>query len=183
MCLCRRQQAAKALLPLCGGPPQLRGAVSGKGLPGCYHGHAALALLLQACRRGAPLTAEVARSWQNYSHALLSMRHESVSYSAAFPVDAATMLCLWMKGSAGCCACQGTCMMVATYKLHMYSIKSQNPGIHADGWSRGCEKGRAVHAGGGPEQGHDDARCAPPAGVSAAPRPVSPRRRVLEKRR
>ena len=55
---CRRQQAAQALLPLCGGPPQLRGAVPGQGLPGRHHGHAPLALLLQARRRGAASAAQ-----------------------------------------------------------------------------------------------------------------------------
>ena len=55
---CRRQQAAQAVLPLCGGPPQLRGAVPGQGVPGCHHGHAPVALLLQARRRGAASAAQ-----------------------------------------------------------------------------------------------------------------------------
>ncbi len=52
-CACRqRQQAAEALFPLRGGPSELRGAVPGQGQPGGHHGHAALALFLQAGRRG-----------------------------------------------------------------------------------------------------------------------------------
>ena len=53
----RRQQAAQALLPLCGGPPQLRRAVPGQGVPGRHHGHAPVALLLQARQRGAACAA------------------------------------------------------------------------------------------------------------------------------
>ena len=38
----------------------------------------------------------------------------------------------------------------------------------ADGRRRGCEEGRAVHLSGRPEQGHDDACCASPAGIAQA---------------